>query len=349
MSALPSPRSAGRIGLPLLALGLASPAAAETTSTSPYSTAFAEQVIDVDDYDYDSDWQPADSAIQVRLVVHAGNTISLDMDGDAIYDWSDGTVVLEGLPELGWYAVDLGLFIASYLRFDLMGIEWEGEVGDPIEFLVEDLVDFQPYLLPGNPDSPLDVTTEVEKQTVIDYSAVDIVVASASLQVAISGNLNTWFETTSVTVVPDAIDGGEALLELYAEPVPLMLLDVEPLDSATASAQLEGDVVFTPDLHAWPTVVVDILGSEYILAEFDIPIELPVVEDTWLFDPEPLSFERPEQPDPVDSGDTSEPGDDTGTPLGVEHKRCGCATSAGAAGLGLAWLLLGAVALRRRD
>ena len=330
---------------------VASPALATSTSTCPYPTAYAEQVIDVDDFDYDSDWLPADSPIQVRLVIHAGNTIVIDMLGDALYDWSDGTVVLTGPPDMGSYAVDLGLSITSSLRFDLMGIEWEGEVGEPIEFLVEDWVAFEPYLLPGNPDSPLDVTTEVEKQTVVDYSALDLIVASASLQVAISGNLNTWFETTRVTVTPHGIDGGVAELLAWAEPQPLALEDVEPLDSAGATATLEGDVVFTPDLHAWPTVVVEIFGSETTLAEFDIPIELPVVEASWIFDPVDLLFERPEPPD--DTGDSGEPDDtgdtpDTGDDDVAGKPGCGCASGGGAGLAGLAWLLLGAVALRRR-
>jgi MYXO-CTERM domain-containing protein len=335
-------------GLAALALS-AAPAAAETTSVSPYWTGYAEQVIDVDDYDYDSDWQPADSPIQVRLVVHAGNTIGLDMVGDALFDWSDGTVWIEAEPAMGSYEVDLGLFIGSYIRFDIMGIEWEGEVGDPIEFQVTDLVDFEPYLLPGNPDSPLDITTEVERQNVIDYDALDLYVASASLMVDLSGSLNTWFETTAVTVIPDGVDGGVASLEAYREPESLALQDVEPLEYADAQAQLEGDVVFTTDLHAWPSVVVDVLGTEYTLAEFDIPIELPAIEDHWIFDVEALSFQRPEPPpEPEDTGETGE--DDDGDGDGGDDEGCGCAGAGHPGGglLALAWLALGGALVSRR-
>jgi uncharacterized protein (TIGR03382 family) len=339
---MPAPRQAAAGGL-IAALLLAPPARAETESASPYWTGYAEQVIDVDDYDYDSDWQPADSPIQVRLVVHAGNTISLEMLGDALYDWNAGEVWLEAEPAMGSYEVDLGLFIGSYLRFDILGIEWEGEVGEPIEFQITDLVDFEPYLLPGNPDSPLDLTTEVERQTVIDYDALDLYVASASLRVDLSGSLNTWFETTAVTVIPAELDGGAATLEAYREPGPMALLEVEPLEYADAQAQLEGDVVFTTDLHAWPSVVVDLLGTEYTLAEFDIPIELPSIEDHWIFDPEPLSFQRPEPPpEPEDSG---EAGSDQDEEEGKE--RCGCAARTGPP-LALAWLLLGVALISRR-
>ena len=334
----------------IAAAGLPAFAGATSLSDCPYATGYAEQVIDVDDFDYDSDWLPVDSPIQVRLVIHAGNTISIDMFGDAIYDWSDGRVVLEGQPDMGTYEVDLGLNITSSIRFDILGIEWEGEVGEPIEFLVEDTVPFLPYLLPGNPDSPLEVTTEVERQTVIDYEAVDLLVASAALQVGISGNLNTWFETTRVTVIPDGIDGGVAELLAYDEPLPLALPDVAPLEHATAQAQLEGDIVFTPDLHAWPTVIVDVLGSEYTLAEFDIPIELPSVEDSWLFQPEPLDFERPEPPEPMDSGDTGGLDDTASGDDDDDKSGCGCAVNgrSGAAWMGMAWLLLGAALIRRR-
>jgi MYXO-CTERM domain-containing protein len=323
---------------------LCGPATASELSVSPYATGYAEQVIDVDDFDYDSDWQPADSPIQVRLVIHAGNTISIDMLGDAVYDWSDGTVVLEGQPELGSYELDLGLGITSSLRFDLMGIEWEGELGEPIDFTIYDLVGFEPYLLPGNPSSPLDVTTEVEKQNVVEYDAIDIYVAAATLRVDISGSLNTWFETALVELVPLGVDGGVAQLVVHAEPQPLALPDVEAKEWADATAQLTGDIVFTPDLHAWPSVVVEIFGTEYTLAEFDIPIELPSVEDTWIFGPAELSFQRPEPPEPQDTGSAADTGEDD--PDGKEP-RCGCGTP-GAGGAGLAWLLLGLVALRRR-
>ncbi len=331
--------------LPTLLL-LASPSAvASDEARSVYTTSFEEQVLDVDDYDYDSDWVPEDSSIQVRLEVHAGNTIAILMDGDAVYDWAGQAIDLEGALDGGLFEMDLGLTITSSLRFDLLGYEWEGEVGEPIDWWIFDEAWFQPYLLEGNPDRPLEVYTEVPKETVVEYTAIDLYVASGTLRVDVSGEIDTVFATTSVTATP--MDGGEpAVLVSEGSGTPLAFVESE--DLAEAEAQLEGDIAFSPSLSAWPSVVIDLFGTEYTLAEFELPLDLPAIEDVWVFEPEWLGFERPEPDDEI--GDTGDE-DDTGEVV-TGGKTCGCASSSGGAGSligGLLFVLgLACVSRRRR-
>ena len=335
---------------PLLALAatlVTSPALATDTALSPYITSYEEQVLDVDDYDYDSDWVPEDSSIQVRLEVHAGNTIAIFMDGDAVYDWDAEAIDLEGALDGGLFELDLGLTITSSLRFDILGYGWEGEVGEPIDWWVYDEALFLPYLLEGNPDRPLEVYTEVPKETVVEYTAIDLYVASGTLRVDVSGELDTVFATNSVTVTP--LDGGEdALLVTEGTGTPLVFAEGE--DAAEAEAQLEGDVQFTPSLSAWPSVVIDLFGSEYTLAEFEVPLDMPAVEDVWTFEPEWLGFERPVPEDEHDDTADEGAGDDTGA-IESGGKDCGCAsTNRGVGGLGWGLLfVLGVAGAGRRS
>ncbi|MFH1466761.1 MAG: MYXO-CTERM sorting domain-containing protein [Pseudomonadota bacterium] len=326
----------------LVALLTPGPLGAAEPASSPFETAYSEQVLDFDNFDYDSDWQPADSPIQVRLVAHLGNTIAIDMSGDALYDWDAAQVWLEGTQDGGFFSLDMGLEITVSLKFDILGIQYEGEVGDPVSFLVQDEASFDPYLLEGDPDRPLIVQTDVEKQNVVEYEAVDLYVASATVRVDVSGTLWTEFASDTVTVTP--ADGGAAVVvDAEPDPFPLAFAEAALEVPAEAEAQLEGQILFTPELTAWPSVVVDLLGTEYTLAEFELPIDLGEAAATWLFDPEPLSFARP-APAPEDTGGP----DDSGAGGPTVGEGCGCA--AGGAGGLLAGLLalLGAAARRRR-
>ena len=146
----------GRI--PLLfacALGLVAasvPAdASAVVESAPYFTSHEERVLAVDNFDFDSGWLPAGSPISVRLTAHAGNTVYIEMDGTAHYDWEVEAVSFEGLPEGGLLEFDLGLETSAQVMFDILGYTWTGDLMDPILYGVFDELVFDPYLLMNHP------------------------------------------------------------------------------------------------------------------------------------------------------------------------------------------------------
>lgn len=330
-----------QLGLSCLsAAGLASPALA--AETAPYFTERSEQVLGLDDFDYDSDWQPPDSPIQVRFVAHGGNTVHVGMDGNGVYDWSAGTVAFAGTTDGGDFDIDFGLEIESQVQFDILGVQWQGDLMDPISYGVFEALVFDPYLLAGHPHRPGIIETEIPPETVLDVPlGIDLIVASGSFQLAAGAEIYAELLGNSITVEGELgtaiVDAWDLAVELGADPT-------SPLD---VWATLEAYLYFEVTVLLYPSVVLSVLGTDYTLGELEIPIETPPVDETWTFEPVALSFPLPpEEPSGSTQGDGGGGGGDSTT-----FSDCGCsaASASGEAGLLAALLLFVLVFRRRRD
>ena len=319
----------------------------EQIAVSIYDTWYEAEVLGLDNFDFDTGWLPAGSPIQVRMIAHAGNTVSVSMDGDALFSWEESAFSVEGAADGGEFTIDAGLDVQAQVRFDIAGYEWDGDLMDPFLYGIFESVVFTPYLLPGHPERPVVIDADLPRETLADVPiGVDLVVASGQLHIEIGGHVHAELVGDSMTL--DAFDQGEAVLTEYGGQAPLAadpLLDLE--GEATLAASLAIDITFL----LYPSVVLTILGTDYTLAEFEVPVDAPPYDETWIFDPVPVAFAAPPPPEAGDDddagvqGDAGE-GDDRGS---SRVSGCGGLAVDGAAGgstLGIA-LLLGCRRRRR--
>ncbi|MEE2829046.1 MAG: hypothetical protein VX498_07655, partial [Myxococcota bacterium] len=157
-----------RFGLLLCSVLLLPASAASAVERSPYFTEREDLVFDLEEIDYDSDWQPADSPIQVRFVVHSGNSIYVGMDGDGTYNWDAGQIYFDGYDDGGAFDIDIGVDIQSQVRFDILGNQWESDELQLLAWGIFETVLFDPYLLAGSPYRPAYIETEIPPETVLD-------------------------------------------------------------------------------------------------------------------------------------------------------------------------------------
>lgn len=320
---------------PLLAAVLYASSASAATESAPYFTERSEQVLEFEDFDYDSGWQPPGSGIQVRFTAHGGNTVYVGMDGDGFYDWNAEQISFDGLAEGGSFDVDFGVDIQSQVRFDILGYQWQGDLMDPITYGIFEAIVFDPYLLPGDPYRPGVLEATIPAVTVLNVPlGIDLIVASGSFHLDIGAEVYAELEGNSITVESETesaiVDAWDLAVSLGADPT-------SPLD---VWATLEAYLYFEVTLTLYPSVVLTVLGSNYTLGQLEIPIETPPIDDTWVFDPVDLSFSAP-----VDSN----PGGETQGSNGEDQARsttftnCACSANAGSGekgGFGLALLLL---------
>lgn len=340
----------------LLPVLLAVPVSAAAQETSPFLCERDEQVLGVDDFDYDSDWLPAGSPIQVRLLAHAGNTVSVSMDGDALFDWEEAGFSVEGLLDGGEFTIDAGLDVEAQVRFDLAGYEWEGDLMDPFLYGIFESAIFTPYLLPGHPERPVIIDADIPRETLADVPiGIDLVIASGQLHIEVGGHV--YAELVGDTVTLDTLDQGQTVLDEYFGWAPL---SADPLQDLEGEATLAASMTIEITFLLYPSVVLTILGTDYTLAEFEVPVDAPPYDETWIFDPVPVSFAAPPPPEEGDDDD-----DDGGVQGDAGEGRgrgssqtsgCGCTAGDGspvAPPSGLAALLLCAVlglgARRRRQ
>ncbi len=331
-----------------LTLGSAGPALAVIES-APYFTSHEEQVLGVDDFDFDSGWIPSGSPIQVRMTAHAGNTIYVEMDGTAHYDWEIDSVSFEGATEGGLLEFDLGLETSSQVMFDILGYTWTGDLMDPILYGVFETITFDPYLLLNHPDRPAVLDADMPRQDGFEIPlGIDLIVASGSIAVDIGGHIHA--ELTGEYIDVWDVENPTEITSVteYQEWAPLAPSSREdPLVvMAALGVHLTADITFL----LYPQVIVTVLGTDYTLAEIEVPVPLPTVDQDYYMEPVELTFDPPPPPEEGDDDD-----DDLGPPAGqgdgdggrVSVGACDCSTAHDRASVG--WLgLLVLAGLRRR-
>lgn len=322
-----------------------------TTEEAPYFTSHEEQVLGVDDFDFDTGWIPGGSPIKVRLTAHAGNTIYLEMDGTARYDWEVEAIQFEGLPDGGLLEYDLGLSTSAQVQFDILGYTWTGDLMDPILYGVFEEILYDPYLLAGHPMRPAILDADMPRQDGFDIPlGIDLIVASGSIRIDIGGHIyseltgeyiDVWEKDRSdaVTSVDEHLEWAPLTPSSREDPLVVM---------ASLGVHLSADITFL----IYPQVVVTLLGTDYTLAEIEVPIPLPTIEQDYFLEPEELTFAPPPPPPPPEGDDDDDLDPDDGAGQGdadggrVSVGACNCSTPAAQASP--AWFLLGLPLLRRR-
>jgi hypothetical protein len=303
----------------LLPLLFATSAAASTES-APYFTERTAPVIATDEFDYDSGWQPPNSGIQVRFTAHGGNSIYVGMGGDGFYDWDTQQISFEGFTEGGSFDVDFGIDIQSQVQFDILGTQWQGDLMPPITYGIFEAIVFDPYLLPGDSNRPAVLEGTVAPVTVLNVPlGIDLVIGSGNFQLAIGADVYAELLGNSITVESETesalVDAWDLAVSLGADPT-------SPLD---IWATLEAYLYFEITLKLYPSVVLTVLGNNHTLAELELPIETPPVDETWIFEPVALSFAAP--PDAGPSGETQGGNGDTQDDA-TTFSDCSCSSGA---------------------
>jgi MYXO-CTERM domain-containing protein len=350
-------------------------------ATDRFEPILQEDLLQLQDVTVDTGWLPASSPVQLRLYVHAADTIDIGMPGEARYDWSAEAIAVHGDVDAGWFTIDIGAEIEASVRFDVAGIQWESDLLGPYDFAIVSEAMFTPYLLPGSAHAPVTIEDATDGVTVAQVPIVpDIVVASGGLDIDVAASVSGAL--ASLRVDATTAQGTTGTIAAEGATAPL------PADAGPEALQVDGVLVSslqaTPTIIVRPHLVMSILGQDYEIAGIDIPVALPPIDDELVFAPEPLTFARPTAPGEDDGGDDTEssggaddrgdagegagdgaseddggPAEGAGDTSGVGESSdsggastesadgCGCST-AGERGRMMSVLLLGVSALARR-
>ena len=273
---------------------LAPSAASAEVGVAGFAPSHAQQLVGLDDFTFDSDWFPMNSPLQLRLIAHGGNSVHIDMPGEGRYDWSAGTIGFAGDPQAGRLAVDIGFTLDALVRFDVLGLKWESDIIGPYDYAVIAEDSFTPYLLVGNPDRPVIIDDQTDPATLVSVPVTpDIIVASGNLDI-------------DIYVIVEASLAGQAIEAATSEPELQLVTVVSEGDAVPLSAgpgptpdplQVEGTLVCAlrtaPTVVLKPTLVMEILGQKFEVANIEIPVVIPPFDDTIRFAPLAMNFPRP--------------------------------------------------------
>ena len=165
-------------------LALAPTAALADIGEDEFTPVHLQQLVGLEDFSYDTDWFPMDAALQLRLIAHAGNSVTIKMPGQAIYDWTDEHISFLGDPDAGTFDLDIGLELDAKIRFDVLGQQWESSFIGPYDYAVISGATYTPYLLFENPDRPLEIDDQTDPITFVSVPVTpDIIIASGHLDI----------------------------------------------------------------------------------------------------------------------------------------------------------------------
>lgn len=329
----------------LLAVGLApARAAAEAViAVDEFSPLHERELVGLSDFTFDTDWFPMDAALQLRLIVHGADSVRVSMPGEGRYDWTTESVAFAGTPGAGSFTIDVGFTLDAKIRFDVLGIQWESDIIGPYDYAITSESVFTPYLLPGNPGRPVVVEDQTGTETVVSVPVTpDIVIAAGNLNIdayaIVAASLaGEAIEASTQAPQPQwqKIEAEGASAELLAGPGPTP----DPLE---VEGVLVCSVMTAPTIVLKPTLVMEILGMEYEIADIEIPVALPTFDDVIRFDPVAMQFPRP-VPEAASTGADSEgdsaggsgeptTGGANGGETGVEGGSSGADSASGGAG-----------------
>jgi len=283
-------------------LALAPSQARAEVGVADFAPAHAQQLVGLDDFTYDSDWFPMNAPLQLRLIVHGGNSVQIDMPGEGRYDWSAETIQFEGDAGAGRLGVDIGFTLDALVRFDVLGLQWESDIIGPYDYAVIAENTFTPYLLPGNPERPLVIDDQTDPVTLVEVPVTpDIIVASGHLDIDIYVIVEAALEGTAIEAVTAAPEIQLVTVLAEGEAVPLAAGPGPAPDPLQVDGTLICNLQTAPTVVFKPTLVMEILGQKFEVADIEIPVAIPPFDDQVRFAPIAMSFPRPPPSPGVDS------------------------------------------------
>lgn len=264
----------------LVTLGLSLPVSAQSQcattgvcSTFPFMEDF--QSSGLMGVDFDSNWLPGGSPLQVRATLHLGGQSAVRLVANEGVSYPPAVrAAFDGQPG-GYVSIDYGFSIHFYFRFNVLGIGWEGEI--PIPFIPNDLAlnatsTFDDLVLAGAAHRPIvasDVTSRVRVAS-YDLGAFLAGLVSGGVALDLQGMLSATYNTQRISV-------DHALVPITSE---TGVTTVYPASGNNYGASInvvshaEGSITHVGAVHVLPTAFVGILGQGFSLDIADLPFNL---------------------------------------------------------------------------
>jgi len=262
-------------------------------ASTPAPVTFAGALDLFDAISFDSGWQPAGSAVQVRFEVFLGSGFTCTMDGTALLTWPPPLdLAFDPTPGSGELVMDVGLEVHSLYHFDLGGgVVWEGELPylPNFDYRFAGVSGLDPFLLPGASPASATVTDTIPDTLLYMFDLTDALVPIPGIGGGVAlyagGQLDATLSGNDIRVDPEIVTTeGEHVFPAVPGADPALLRD----------AIWEGQLLLAGTLTLTPAIYVELLGTIYDVAAFPIPLPFPAAPLAWALDPWPLDLALPE-------------------------------------------------------
>ncbi|HVE84983.1 MAG TPA: hypothetical protein VND93_19165 [Myxococcales bacterium] len=333
-----------RLPLALITCALAGalPAAASEAAPAPVQLTYSKEAFQP--WSLDTGWMPEEGPVRVRFIGFVGGGLRSVAPGAVHLAWPQSRVWAEGEVNAGQLSMDLGVELQTFMHLELQIpggplLTWEGPIPlvPGFDYRFADAGAFTPFLLGGEAAS---VSDTIQQTELYSLSLTDLIIPipgiEGEIEVSAGGLLDVAMRGARL-----AFPEGE--ITRSGESVPVTLPSGTQYQTAV---RYDADVTYQGSLLLEPAVVLHLGPLEWDLAQFDLPVPLPAVTETWKFQEQPASFQLP-PPEPAGAPDAGSPPPPPGPGDELVPQGFGCTGAGGAFPIaGLALLALGLV-LRR--
>jgi hypothetical protein len=250
------------------------------------------------DFDYDTGWVPANSPIQIRLVVALHDRTQVDLGGYMDATWPDPIMLTpKGTPTQGHISINDGFEISAQARFTVTiagnTYSWTGNIPyvPNVNFIATGTKQFDPWAWKGGDPTLTTVTAQTATQKIMQVSLTNSIIPipgiSGGFELDGSAEFSAWYDTLAINFDDAAhvVDPTHADTRLLISPTP----------SFDTNVLIHGEVTRQITLHFVPAFYFQILGDDFTLPLADLPLALPASSpEPWDFDPVPVHVPLPE-------------------------------------------------------
>jgi MYXO-CTERM domain-containing protein len=243
------------------------------------------------EFSFDTGWTPANSPLQVHLWAGVYATTRASLDGFLETSWPEALLLrTPGSPNGGLLAFHYGVELGAQAKISIevagQTYDWIGDIPyiPQIDFQVEGETTFDAWgWKPG-----VTLSSKTLPQRIIEVGIGDIVGGSipgidGGLAVDVALELEATYTTERMVITKvdgDEVEGG-AITSADGE------TNVKYLNGAAIDLDVhpEGTVDYDGIIHLIPTFWVELLGQTWNIPIVDIPIEFPITQSNWSFEP----------------------------------------------------------------
>ena len=304
------------------------PAGAHEATPSPVQFSYSKEAFRP--WSIDTGWIPADGPVRTRFIGFVGGGMSSSASGAVHLSWPQSSLWADAADGAGQLSMDLGVELQTYLHLELQIpdgplIVWEGPIPlfPGFDYRFANASAFNPFLLEGQDPASVLVTDNIQQTELYSLSLTDLIIpipgVSGEIEVTAGGLLDTVMRGARLSFPEGDLLQHGALL-----PAPL-----PPGPYYQTTVRYDADVTYQGTLLLQPAVVLHLGPLEWELAQFDLPVPLSPVNETWQFDTKTVGFQVPRvTASVVESGQAIGPGDTVD--FGAARSRTVRLTNAGA-------------------
>ncbi len=239
-------------------------------------------------FDWDTNWIPSGSSLQVRFYVKVPAETTVKLDGDLQTTWPQSMTLATPGGDGGLLSFDYGLLVGAKARIDTsvagIPIKWTGDIPfvPKVDFHTKGSTTFMPWAFAPNGAQANGITNEV---TLFDVNLLALAgipsqISSGGVSLDVKAELSATYTTDRIQI--DPVGANELPIQSETGTTyrafpggGFVEYDVWP----------EGTVHYDGTLHLIPAFYIKVLGQKLSIPITDFPVTMPLADQAFVFDP----------------------------------------------------------------